>query len=149
MLVTITLLRAYCKTTDHGQATDCRQPTTDPPRVPPQTQGSPTTNRPSTDPATHWPPISDSPKGLPLTTHPPTNRLTDPATHWIELTLTNQTYFNRVTIRPFFSLINFNFSFGLVLFTTEFVKWFVKNNVDKLQNLIIIPFGNWYFRIGT
>ena len=45
--------------------------------------------------------------------------------------LTQQSHFNRVTI-------------GLVKLL---IRWLIKKNVDKLQILLIDPFGNWYIRI--
>ena len=75
-----------------------KPPTTDPPTVPPLTHWPPThrpvLNRPTESP-THRPPTTDLPTQL--TTIP----------------VTQQTYFNRVTIETILSAFNFNLSFGL------------------------------------
>ena len=99
----------YYKTTEYRQATDHRQPTTNP------TTSAPPTHRPTTErhvlhrPTEHLPLTSDSATGSPPTHWSPTHRLIDPLTNL----LIHKTYFNRVTMRSILSIINFNSSFGM------------------------------------
>ena len=156
---------AYYKMTDHQQAINHQQPTTDPSiGLPPTPRRLKTDQRPtdkcSTDPTTtdnqqlahrqvlHRLPTTTSPKSSPATYR---SRIHRPADHQLtnsptllQLTtnlLIHPSYFNRDTIGPILSW---------VLFITEivklFIKWLVKKNVDKLQLLLIISFGNWYLR---
>ena len=122
-----------------------KPPTTD---RPPTTNNRPQTHRqvlhqPSTHrqvlhrPTNHQPLTTNSPTDPPSPipidinspTHRPTNhQLTDSPT-LLQLTtnpLIHQTYFNRVAIGPILLIINFNSSFGMALFITEFVKLFIK-----------------------
>ena len=94
---------AYYKTIDHRPATDHRpigRSSTDPP----------TTNSPTGPPPTHRPPIHRQ-----LLHRPTDHQLTDLPTllQLITNPLTHRTYFSRVTIGTFISLINFSLSFRL------------------------------------
>ena len=150
---------AYYKTTDHRQATNHR-PTDKSSTVRPTTDNRPT-DKCFTDPPTTAtdhrpnnkcsidPPTTDLSTGPPPTHRSPTHRhyYNWPTTLW---------FTNLILTEPpldqfFQQLISVHHS-EMVSFITEFVKlftkWLIKNNIDKLQILFIIPFGNWYLRIG-
>ena len=103
-----------------------RPPTTDPLTSPLPTHRPPTTNPPTSASPTHRPlqPTTDQTTSVPSTHRPPIyrqvlhrstdHRLTD-STTLLQLTnnpLTLQSYFNRATIGPILSAINFSSSFG-------------------------------------
>ena len=155
----ITLFRkAYCETTDHRQITVHRQPTNDPPTTDHQANVKCFTNRLTTDnrPPTHWQ-VLQQPANHRLidkcstdrqSTDSPTHNYLPNDSHTYYNTnnpLTHQSYFNRVTTEPIFSITNFNSSFGMgtICYCKIFYKMIPKKNVDKLKILLIVPSGIW------
>ena len=103
----------------------------------------------------HWPTghrltdrsSTDLPSHRPTDHRPLTYRLNWPQSLWL-----NKLILTESPLKQFFlHLISICHS-DWVLFTSKFVnlflKWLIKKNADELQVLLIIPFGNWYFRIG-
>ena len=120
--------------------------TTDPPTSAPTTHRPSTTDSPACPPSTHRPPTNDhqltSRSSIdPLIIELPTYR---PSYNWQPtLWLTKLT----LTESPLDST-NSSFEMGTIYeFVKLFIKWMVKKNLDKLQILWIIAFGNWYLRI--
>ena len=127
-------LLAYYKTTNHRQAND------------PPANNYRLTERSSTDS-----PIADrrlfhSFSILRLTDHQVINSLT--LLQFTTNPFIQRTYFSRVTIGPIFLLTNYKWSFALGTFYYWIRRIIRRINADKLQILLIIPFGNWYLEIG-
>ena len=130
---------ANYKSTDHRKTTNHQQPTTNPLSGSQTTHRPLITNSPTVLPPTHRLPTADSSIGPPLT-HGPLNTNSPTLLTLLQSTtnpLTHQTYFNRVTIGPILSLINFNWSFGLSTvhyWNCKVIQKMVgKKNVPKLQ----------------
>ena len=119
--------------------------TTNPQTNAPPTHQSPTTNDQPTNKCSTDPPTTDRRLTNRFTTNSPTQwrYYNWPTTLWLaNLILTDQ----------FFQQSNSIHHSEWVPFITElvkiFIKWLIKKNVDKLQILLVIPFGNRYLRIG-
>ena len=131
-----------------------RIPTTDPLTSAPQTHQQPTPDHRPTDMCSTNPPTTDHQPTDRSSTDPPIiNPLTHrpfynwPTTLWLTNLILTET-----PLDQFFQQLISIHHLKWVPFITElvklFIKWFIKKNVDKLQILFIIPFGNWYHRIG-
>ena len=114
---------------------------------PPTTDHRPT-DKCSTDPPTTDHRLTDRSSIDPSITNSPTHR---PYYNWPLILWLANLILTKYLLDQFFQQLISSHHSEWAPFITELVKlfinWLIKKNVDKLQILFIIPFGNWYLRI--